>query len=183
MVLSATVMHAATNHLVDAVLALILMIGGVIAAQFGARMGQKMRGERLLLGLLIFRGRLPFRLRTRAARPSLFASLREAGMMRRIALVLIFLAAAGVSGPASAERLVVSLSNHRVAVTSNFVGEELVLFGTIEPNSAAMIRLIIVITVSGPRQTIRTRRKQRMAGIWVTSTHANSSVCRLTLPC
>ena len=53
---SATVMHAATNHLVDAVLALILMVGGVIGAQFGARTGQGMRGERLrlLLGLLVF---------------------------------------------------------------------------------------------------------------------------------
>lgn len=53
---SATVMHAVTNHLVDAVLALILMIGGVIGAQFGARTGQKMRGERLrfLLGFLVF---------------------------------------------------------------------------------------------------------------------------------
>jgi uncharacterized membrane protein YfcA len=52
---SATVMHAATNHLVDAVLALILMTGGVIGAQFGARAGQKMSGERLrlLLGLLV----------------------------------------------------------------------------------------------------------------------------------
>ena len=40
---SATVMHAATNHLVDAVLALILMVGGVIGAQFGARAGQKMQ--------------------------------------------------------------------------------------------------------------------------------------------
>jgi uncharacterized membrane protein YfcA len=52
---TATVMHAATNHLVDAVLALILMIGGVIGAQFGARAGQKIRAEqlRLLLGLLV----------------------------------------------------------------------------------------------------------------------------------
>jgi len=52
----ATVMHAATNHLVDAVLALILMVGGVIGAQFGARAGQKIRGEqlRMLLGLLVF---------------------------------------------------------------------------------------------------------------------------------
>lgn len=52
---SATILHAATNHLVDAVLALILMIGGVIGAQFGARAGQSMRGERLrlLLGLLV----------------------------------------------------------------------------------------------------------------------------------
>jgi uncharacterized membrane protein YfcA len=52
---AATVMHAATNHLVDAVLALILMTGGVVGAQFGARAGQNMRGERLrlLLGLLV----------------------------------------------------------------------------------------------------------------------------------
>jgi uncharacterized membrane protein YfcA len=52
---SATVLHAATNHLVDAVLALILMVGGVIGAQFGARAGQRMRSERLrlLLGVLV----------------------------------------------------------------------------------------------------------------------------------
>lgn len=51
----ATLMHAMTNHLVDAVLALILMAGGVMGAQFGARAGQKIRAEqlRLLLGLLV----------------------------------------------------------------------------------------------------------------------------------
>ena len=51
----ATVLHAATNHLVDVVLALILMVGGVTGAQFGARAGQKIRSEqlRLLLGLLV----------------------------------------------------------------------------------------------------------------------------------
>jgi len=51
----ATIMHAATNHLVDAVLALILMIGGVIGAQFGARAGQRFSSEqlRLLLGVLV----------------------------------------------------------------------------------------------------------------------------------
>jgi uncharacterized protein len=52
---AATIMHAATNHLVDVVLALILMVGGVIGAQFGARAGQRIRGEqlRLLLGILV----------------------------------------------------------------------------------------------------------------------------------
>jgi uncharacterized membrane protein YfcA len=52
---SATVMHAVTNHLVDAVLALILMAGGVVGAQFGTRAGHKITGERLrlLLGLLV----------------------------------------------------------------------------------------------------------------------------------
>jgi uncharacterized membrane protein YfcA len=53
--ISATLLHAATNHQVDAVLALMLMIGGSIGAQFGAQAGQKMRAERLrlLLGVLI----------------------------------------------------------------------------------------------------------------------------------
>lgn len=51
----ATVVHAATNHLVDALLALLLMMGGVIGAQFGARAGQRFSGEqlRLLLGILV----------------------------------------------------------------------------------------------------------------------------------
>jgi uncharacterized protein (TIGR02186 family) len=74
------------------------------------------------------------------------------------------------AAPAAAERLVVSLSNHRVAVTSNFVGEELVLFGTVEPEPAASpLRppYDLVVTVTGPRQTLRTRRKQRVLGIWV----------------
>jgi uncharacterized protein (TIGR02186 family) len=91
-------------------------------------------------------------------------------MMRRLAITLAFIVVACGSEPATAERLVVSLSNHRVAVTSNFVGEELVLFGTIEPNpitSPLRPPYDLVITVTGPRQTLRTRRKQRMLGIWV----------------
>ena len=53
--IAATILHAQANHLVDALLALILMIGGVTGAQFGARAGQKIRGERLrlLLGALV----------------------------------------------------------------------------------------------------------------------------------
>ena len=53
--ISATLLHAVTNHQVDAVLALMLMVGGAIGAQFGAQSGQKMRAERLrlLLGVLI----------------------------------------------------------------------------------------------------------------------------------
>ncbi len=91
-------------------------------------------------------------------------------MMQRLAVTLAFIVVACGAGPATAERLVVSLSNHRVAVTSNFVGEELVLFGTIEPNpitSPLRPPYDLVVTVTGPRQTLRTRRKQRMLGIWV----------------
>jgi uncharacterized membrane protein YfcA len=51
----ATILHAMTNHSVDFILALILMIGGVIGAQFGARIGQNLRGDHLraMLALLV----------------------------------------------------------------------------------------------------------------------------------
>ena len=72
--------------------------------------------------------------------------------------------------PAAGERLVASLSNHRVMVTSNFTGEELVLFGGIEQDAASRPRRAgydIVVTVTGPRQTVVTFRKARALGIWV----------------
>src|ERR1041384_411390 len=71
---------------------------------------------------------------------------------------------------AAAERLVVSLSNHRVQITSNFTGEDLVLFGSIAADSeTATLRnnYDLVVTVTGPRETFRTRHKERVAGIWV----------------
>ena len=51
----ATVLHATANKSVDIMLALILMVGGVIGAQFGAQVGQALRGEQLraLLALLV----------------------------------------------------------------------------------------------------------------------------------
>lgn len=50
-----TVMQATTNQSVDIVLAFLLMSGGVIGAQYGARIGQKLRGEQLraLLATLV----------------------------------------------------------------------------------------------------------------------------------
>ncbi len=50
-----TVLHATTNQTVDAVLALVLMLGGAIGAQFGVVAGQKLRGEQLraLLAVMV----------------------------------------------------------------------------------------------------------------------------------
>jgi len=50
-----TVLHATHNQNVDAVLALLLMVGGVIGAQLGVRAGEKLRGEQLraLLAALV----------------------------------------------------------------------------------------------------------------------------------
>ena len=50
-----TVLHAATNQTVDLVLAMLLLAGAVIGAQFGSRAGARLRGEQLrgLLALLV----------------------------------------------------------------------------------------------------------------------------------
>ena len=50
-----TVVHATANQTVDIVLAFLLMAGGVAGAQYGAKAGQKLRGEQLraLLALLV----------------------------------------------------------------------------------------------------------------------------------
>jgi uncharacterized membrane protein YfcA len=58
----ATILHATGSQSVDAILALILMIGGVIGAQFGARVGQNIRGDQLraLLALLVLAVALRF---------------------------------------------------------------------------------------------------------------------------
>ena len=50
-----TIIQAGSNFTVDVMLAFILMVGGVIGAQFGARTGQKLKGEQLraLLALIV----------------------------------------------------------------------------------------------------------------------------------
>ncbi|CZT34103.1 MULTISPECIES: sulfite exporter TauE/SafE family protein [Rhizobiaceae] len=49
------IVQATANYTVDIVLAFVLMIAGVIGAQYGVRVGQKLRGEQLraLLALLV----------------------------------------------------------------------------------------------------------------------------------
>ena len=92
-------------------------------------------------------------------------------MMRLpLALIASLLAFAASTPPAAAERLVASLSNHRVQVSSSFVGDVLVLFGLIEREPDAPQRggrYDIVATVSGPRQNLVTFKKSRVLGIWI----------------
>ena len=62
-------------------LALILMVGGVTGAQFGARAGQKIRGEhlRLLLGLLVLAVGVRFAVEL-VIRPEDLFTIRETGV-------------------------------------------------------------------------------------------------------
>src|SRR3954453_20618225 len=92
-------------------------------------------------------------------------------MIARASLILasLVLGAALAASPARAERLIASVSNHRVTVTPNYSGEELVLFGSGEKDAQtpASRTYDMVVTVSGPRADMVTRRKERKFGIWI----------------
>lgn len=92
-------------------------------------------------------------------------------MIRRAARMLtVVLALAGSAGHARAESLVTSLSTHYVRITANFTGADLVLFGSVERDARTVARrggYDIIVTVTGPRQTFVTRRKERVFGIWM----------------
>jgi uncharacterized protein (TIGR02186 family) len=84
--------------------------------------------------------------------------------------LLLVLGMVFVVPPARAERLIVSVSNHRVTVTPNYSGEELVLFGSVEKDAttpAGRNNYDLVVTVIGPRADMVTRRKERKFGIWI----------------
>jgi uncharacterized protein (TIGR02186 family) len=85
------------------------------------------------------------------------------GSARSLARLLVVLALAVLPGGAGprAQALVADLSHHLIAITTAFVGTNVVLFGTVEGGGD------IVVTVHGPRQDQIVRRKARVAGIWI----------------
>ena len=80
------------------------------------------------------------------------------------ALVLMLMAM-----PAGAERIVSSLATHQVFITSNFLGLDLVLFGSVERDATDAVRrgpYDLVVTVRGPKESLVTWRKGRVFGFW-----------------
>ncbi|MDP2802229.1 MAG: TIGR02186 family protein [Phreatobacter sp.] len=87
--------------------------------------------------------------------------------MSRIVLVILVLLTVV---PARAETMITSLSTHRLQITSNFVGSEIVLFGSIERDAQTISRpggYDMAVVVRGPRALMVTRQKTRFFGIWV----------------
>lgn len=87
----------------------------------------------------------------------------------RIGGTLALAAGLILAAPAMAERLVTSVSTHRVLISSNFTGTDLVLFGSIEDDTplSQSKGYDIVVTVRGPAGTFIARRKDRVLGLWV----------------
>ena len=63
--------------------------------------------------------------------------------------------------PAAANGLAADVSDRLIAITTAFVGDNVVVFGSIDTESP------VVITVQGPKHDQVVRRKSRVAGIWI----------------
>ena len=87
--------------------------------------------------------------------------------MRRAALLALCVLCAA---PARAETIVLSLSSHRVRITSTFAGADLVAFGAIDRDARTVARASdydVVVTMRGPRTGIVVREKRPLGPIWV----------------
>jgi uncharacterized protein (TIGR02186 family) len=89
-----------------------------------------------------------------------------------VAAALVFVAPIAFGTPAAAEKLITTLSTSRVLIASNFTGADVVLFGSVERDAQTVPRrggYDVVVTVTGPRETIVTFRKERVVGVWINS--------------
>lgn len=89
--------------------------------------------------------------------------------MRHLAAALVLM---GLCAPAQAERLVTTLSNQTIEITSSFDGETISMFGNIEPDPGAGRDTIagpfnVVIVVEGPLTDRVARQKTNQFGIWI----------------
>lgn len=84
--------------------------------------------------------------------------------MLRILLLCLALAV-----PAHAEEVVAGLSQNRIAITANFDGSEILIFGAVkrEDPISTTEPLEVIVAVVGPSEPITVRRKDRRLGIWV----------------
>lgn len=79
------------------------------------------------------------------------------------------LLAAALAGPAAGQTVVTGISTDKIALTADFTGSEILVFGAIRrdapipPGAAA---LDVIITLSGPPRTVTVRRKERRFGVW-----------------
>ena len=81
--------------------------------------------------------------------------------MKRALLAAAAAAAMAMAMPAVGDELAVDLSGSMVAITTGFVGSDLLLFGATEGAGD------VVVVVRGPQGDERVRRKGKIAGIWV----------------
>ncbi len=89
-------------------------------------------------------------------------------MIRRLLATLALVVVTGL--PAAAETLIAALSTHQVAISSNFAGTDITVYGAVERDGSTVSRASgydVVVMLVGPRRTVVTRRKDRVVGLWI----------------
>jgi uncharacterized protein (TIGR02186 family) len=87
-----------------------------------------------------------------------------------VTLRALLVALALLAGPAPAQTIVSGISTDNIALTADFTGSEVLVFGAIRrdaPIPVGAAPVDIVITLSGPPRTVVVRRKERRFGVWV----------------
>ncbi|HMQ92106.1 MAG TPA: TIGR02186 family protein [Amaricoccus sp.] len=82
----------------------------------------------------------------------------------------VLLALVTVSPLAAQETVVTGISKDNIALTADFNGSEIFIFGAIRregPAQPDVAPLDIIITIKGPTRGVTVRRKDRRFGIWV----------------
>ncbi len=74
-----------------------------------------------------------------------------------------------LAAPAAAEQVVSGLSRDQVAITANFDGSDILIYGAVkrEEPIPATSALEVIVTVEGPLRPVIVRRKARRFGIWI----------------
>lgn len=87
------------------------------------------------------------------------------------ALLLALLVVLGLAVPLRAQPLIADLSDHLVAITTGFVGVDVLLFGALdlpdEPELDGQGPGEVVVVVRGPERAQTLHRKSKVAGIWM----------------
>ena len=92
--------------------------------------------------------------------------------MIRLAIILALFAGASF---ADTPRVIASLSQNAVSITTDFSGSEIFVYGAIErerPVDETDNDLGVIITVLGPSSPVTVRKKDRVFGIWANSESA-----------
>jgi uncharacterized protein (TIGR02186 family) len=155
-----TVLQAGRNQTVDVVLAGLLLGGGVVGAQFGARASVRFRAEELraVLGIVVLLVGLNM-----GTGPAGHAG----GPLRVRAGSGGAVITPDIAPTANAPAVSAALTDATVKVTSSFNGARIVLYGAVydplrQPHD-------VVVVVRGPQQPVRISRKVRVAGLWLNS--------------
>ncbi len=87
-------------------------------------------------------------------------------MMRYLIAVLCLIC---LPAHAEDEQVVLGLSQDRVAITANFDGSEILIFGAVKREAPIPPGppLEVIVAVAGPSSPVTVRRKEKRLGIWV----------------